>query len=322
MRRNTAGQIVGAQLISKTDGSAVTSGTTTVYVTLDGGTQAAGSVGSGAATHEGNGYWTYAPAQAETNGALAAFTFVNTSACNTTVQIYTLAYDASGQVTGAQLAADQAVNVTKFGGTTVTGRDIGASVLLSSGTGAGQLSLSSGLVTLAAVTHTGAVIPTVSEVTGLTAANLDVAVSTRLASAGYTAPLDAAATRTAIGLASANLDTQLGAIAGYIDTEIGTLQTTATAIKAKTDNLPAAPAAVSDIPTAVQNADALLNRDMSAVSDTTARSPLNALRFLRNKWSISGTTLTVTKEDDTASAWTATVTATAGADPITGNDPA
>lgn len=77
-------------------------------------------------------------------------------------------------------------------------------------------------------------------------ANLDVAVSTRLASASYTAPLDAAGTRSAVGLASANLDTQLGTIAGYIDTEIGTLQTTATAIKAKTDNLPAAPAATGD----------------------------------------------------------------------------
>jgi len=93
-------------------------------------------------------------------------------------------------------------------------------------------------------------------------------------------------------------------------------------VKAKTDLIPAAPAAVGDIPTATANADALLNRDMSAVSDTNARSPLNALRFLRNKWSISGTTLTVTKEDDSASAWTSTVATTPGADPVTGNDPA
>lgn len=41
---------------------------------------------------------------------------------------------------------------------------------------------------------------------------VDVAVSTRLATAGYTAPLDAAGTRTAVGLASANLDTQLAAL--------------------------------------------------------------------------------------------------------------
>ena len=39
---------------------------------------------------------------------------------------------------------------------------------------------------------------------------IDVATSTRLATSGYTAPLDAAGTRSALGLASANLDTQLG----------------------------------------------------------------------------------------------------------------
>ena len=69
-------------------------------------------------------------------------------------------------------------------------------------------------------------------------------------------------------------------------------------------------------------ADELLNRDMSAVSDTTARSPLNALRLLRNKYSVSGTTLTVTKEDDSTEAWTSTLTTDATADPVTGSDPA
>lgn len=106
----------------------------------------------------------------------------------------------------------------------------------------------------------------------------------------------------------------LATIAGYLDTEIA-------AIKAKTDNLPASPAAVGDIPTAVQNADALLNRDMSAVSDTNARSPLNALRFIRNRWVITGGTLSVKKEDDSTEAWNAAVSTTPGADPVTGNDP-
>lgn len=72
-------------------------------------------------------------------------------------------------------------------------------------------------------------------------------------------------------------------------------------------------------------ADAILNRDMSTGTDsgsTTVRTVRQALRFLRNKWSISGTTLTVTKEDDSTSSWTSTVTATPGADPITANDPA
>ena len=119
---------------------------------------------------------------------------------------------------------------------------------------------------------------------------------------------------TGSGLTSLATQASVNTIDDFLDTEIA-------AIKAKTDNLPAAPAAVGDIPTALQNADALLNRDMSLVSDTNARTPLMALRFLRNKWSISGTSLTVTKEDDVTSAWTAVVTAAPGADPISGNDP-
>lgn len=72
-------------------------------------------------------------------------------------------------------------------------------------------------------------------------------------------------------------------------------------------------------------ADAMLDRDMSTGTDsgsTTVRTVRQALRFLRNKWSISGGTLTVCKEDDTTSSWTSAVTATPGADPITANDPA
>lgn len=68
-------------------------------------------------------------------------------------------------------------------------------------------------------------------------------------------------------------------------------------------------------------ADALLKRDWTGLTGEAARSALNALRFLRNKWSLSGTTLTVTKEDDSATAWTGTVTTSAGAAPITSLDP-
>jgi hypothetical protein len=99
---------------------------------------------------------------------------------------------------------------------------------------------------------------------------------------------------------------------------LATLQTTADAIPTNAELA----TALGDIPTADENADALLNRDMATGTDTNARSPRNALRFLRNKWGVAGTTLTVTKEDDTTEAWTATVTATPGADPVTGSDPA
>jgi hypothetical protein len=88
MKKNVAGQKVGCQMVSASDGSAFT-GSVTVAVTVDAGTQATGSVGSGACTHEGNGYHTYAPAQAETNGDLLAFTFTGTGAIPATVQVYT-----------------------------------------------------------------------------------------------------------------------------------------------------------------------------------------------------------------------------------------
>lgn len=56
--------------------------------------------------------------------------------------------------------------------------------------------------------------------------------------------LDAAGVRSAVGLASANLDTQLTAIDDFLDTEIA-------AIKAKTDNLPTDPADQSAVEAAI-----------------------------------------------------------------------
>jgi hypothetical protein len=82
-------------------------------------------------------------------------------------------------------------------------------------------------------------------------------------------------------------------------------------------------AAVAAVPTATQNADALLKRDMTAVTGESARSPLNALRALRNKVAISSADrrLTVYKEDDTTAAWTADVVTDSGLNPLTSVDP-
>jgi hypothetical protein len=111
-----------------------------------------------------------------------------------------------------------------------------------------------------------------------------------------------------------------------------TLDAAVAAVAAKTNNLPVDPADNSDIlgaiaaippaPSALVVADTLLNRDMSAVSDTNSRSPLNAMRFLRNKWSAAAGVLTVTKENDATVAWTATLATDAAALPIIGSDPA
>jgi hypothetical protein len=54
----------------------------------------------------------------------------------------------NGSAVSAATAGIPDVNVKNFGTTAVTGRDIGASVLLSNGTGTGQISLSAGAVTV------------------------------------------------------------------------------------------------------------------------------------------------------------------------------
>lgn len=113
MKKNVASQKIGAQMITASDGSAFT-GSVTVSVTVDAGTQATGSVGSGACTHEGNGYHTYAPAQAETNGDLVAFTFTGTGAIPTTVQVYTSFPQTVDLSTG--ITAGTITNVTTVNG--------------------------------------------------------------------------------------------------------------------------------------------------------------------------------------------------------------
>jgi hypothetical protein len=68
-------------------------------------------------------------------------------------------------------------------------------------------------------------------------------------------------------------------------------------------------------------ADALLNRNINGGGNGT-RTVEEALAFLRNKWSLSGTALTVCDTDDSTTLWTATVSTNPSAEPITGTDPA
>jgi len=105
MIRNGDGQKIGAQLVSATDGSNFT-GTVTVYVTIDAGTQTIGSVGSGVCTHEGRGYHTYTPTAAETNGDLIAFTFTGSGAVTSTVQVYTEQDEATTDATTTATTSD------------------------------------------------------------------------------------------------------------------------------------------------------------------------------------------------------------------------
>lgn len=54
-------------------------------------------------------------------------------------------------------------------------------------------------------------------------ARIDAAISSRLATSGYTVPLDASGTRSALGMASANLDTQIASLDTLLDTAIAAI---------------------------------------------------------------------------------------------------
>lgn len=113
MKINVASQSIGAQMITAADGTNFT-GTVTVVITIDNGTQSAS--GGTAPAHEGNGYHSYTPTQAETNGAHIAFTFTGSGAITATVQVYTSFpqtgdnFARTGAPVGASISADIAAN--------------------------------------------------------------------------------------------------------------------------------------------------------------------------------------------------------------------
>jgi hypothetical protein len=224
-------------------------------------------------------------------------------------------------------------NTVKVSGTAQTARDLGASVLLSSGTGTGQISLSSGAVLLQA-TQTGVTIPTV---TTLTNAPPD--------SSGVTTLLSRIPSTLFSGITS--LAQWLGMIAGKqvgnstARTEIratgagsGTYDETTDSQEATRDNMGTAqtgdsyarlgaPAgasvsadiaavstAVAAVPTANANADALLDRS-SAVDTYTPRGILRLIgaSLLGQLAGAATTTITAKAADASKTRITATVDA-------------
>lgn len=170
-----------------------------------------------------------------------------------------------------------------------------------------------------------------------------------------TAPLDAAGIRNAVGLAAADLDTQLGTLAvpgdamaleagaiqaatfaaGAIDAAaiapdaIGASEIAADALAASEIAASAATeiaAAVGSVPTATEIADTVLRRSWQSAADSATgdalsfRSLLGAIAKLVNKVAISGSTLTVYEADDVTSLGTQALTTDPDADPITGAD--
>ncbi len=168
---------------------------------------------------------------------------------------------------------------------------------------------------------------------------LDVAVSTRLAAAGYTAPASAVAIAsqvrtelaTELGRIDAAISTRLAAagytapdntgIAAIVSALVGvaleaSLQTVLTRLGTPAVSVAADIAAV---PTAAENADGLLARNIAGGSNG-GRTVTDALRPLRNRVDTDETGIVVYQEDDTTEAWSGTVTR-ASLDPMTSVNP-
>lgn len=108
---------------------------------------------------------------------------------------------------------------------------------------------------------------------------IDAAVSTRLSSASYTAPTTPPTAAQNASAVRTELSTELGRVDAAVSTRLASSAYTApansdiSAIKSKTDNLPASPAATGDIPsaniTAIKAKTDLLNTDRLANVATT-----------------------------------------------------
>lgn len=111
MKKNVASQNISAQMTTVSDGSDFT-GTVTVTVTKDNGTQTASA---GTVTNKGGGETNYAPTQAETNADFISFNFAGTGAITTGLKIYTTFpqtgdnFTRLGAPAGASVSADIAV---------------------------------------------------------------------------------------------------------------------------------------------------------------------------------------------------------------------
>jgi hypothetical protein len=212
--------------------------------------------------------------------------------------------------------------------------------LITSGTGTDQISNSSGKVLLQA-TQTGVTIPTVTTVTNqLTAAQIATGVWQDTTSGDFTVA-------SSIGKSLFTSGNAPGAASGLalVGSNMGTVSSVTGAVGSVTGNVGGSVASVTApvevgsyapgedpatllstdfaaIPTANQNADALLARNIAGGSSS-GRIVSQALYALRNKWVIneSSGVMTIYGTDDATTAWTTQLTSASGATPISESAP-
>lgn len=332
MFKNTAGQSIALFAFDTTTGTPKTGDAANMvfYITKDWGSVTAISSNSGVPTEmdstNAKGWYKIAVSQTETNADAVVLSGKSTTAnISVTGRFF---YTLPANFTSQSIDSNGRVDVIKINGTSQTARDLGASVLLSAGTGTGQLDFTSGVVKANATQLLGGTIPA-PNVTGVPLVDLKYTLGTISPATAGSVRADSVAG--AVGSVTGAVGSVTGNVGGNVvgsvasvtgnvgGNVVGSVASVTAGVTVTTNNDKTGYALTSGERTSV--ADALLDRDMSTGTDSVARSVRNALRFLRNKWSISGTVLTVTKEDDTTSAWTANLTATPGANPITTVDP-
>jgi hypothetical protein len=208
-RKNVAGQFITFQLISTTDGSAITGVSPAVRRCID-GTFAAGG---GTVTEDTGGYYKYAMSQADTNGNNIGFRFSGTGAITVALNIVTTAADPTDTV--------------RFGLTALPNVASGnAGALLVDGTGTAAISNSSGKVLLQA-TQSGVTIPTVTTVTNqLTAAQIATGVWTDTTAGDFTTALSVGKSvmngvSLGTGLTIASVSGAVGSVTGAVGSVTG-----------------------------------------------------------------------------------------------------
>lgn len=128
--------------------------------------------------------------------------------------------------------------------------------------------------------------------------NLDATISSRLAGASYVTPLDAAGIRGAVGLSTANLDTQLSGIAAKTDQlTFGT----ANRVNVQVYGMEADVLTASALNSGAANeiADTILARAVSNVEDTASEMTIAGLILAAFRSSYTSTTWTIKKTDGT-----------------------
>ncbi len=299
LKQSTAIVLSFGPVVDPTDGvtlvtgqaTAMDSGSTGIKISKNGGALAARHATVTATTYDAYGQYlvTLDTTDTGTVGSLRVI-FQAAASCLPVWQDFQIVpanvYDS---LVGGSTVLD--TNASKLGGTSQTGRDIGASVLLSSGTGTGQVSLASGKVSLISA-DIGAV--------------WDVAI------AGH---VGAGSTGLALNSASSAGDPWGTALPGAYSAGTAGFIVGNNLNASITSRL--ASASYTAPPTAAENFAAVLKGDWTGLSGEAAYSLLNAVRFLRNHVILSGATLTVKKEDGTTTAWTAAVTTDSLALPVT-----